>query len=63
MVEVNITILADSAYESLESFTVELKPLDQSGLEIKSGRGVARVDIFDDDSEELLFMGFFLEFR
>lgn len=53
MVEVVIPILADNSYELLESFTVELQLLDQStsGIRIESGRGMARVDIIDDDSK------------
>lgn len=52
VVEIGIPILADSTYEELESFTVELKqPLNQTGVKIESSRSMARVDIIDDDSE------------
>lgn len=54
VVEVSIPILADNEYEMLESFTVELKLLDQHRVEIADGRGTARVDIIDDDGENQL---------
>ena len=54
VVHVDIPILADNSYEELESFTVELRALNQSnqsGVMISSSRSTARVDIIDDDSE------------
>ncbi len=54
VVHVAIPVLDDNSYEELESFTVELRALNQSnqsGVKIDSSRSMARVDIIDDDSK------------
>ena len=54
MAQIDIPIIADNTHEQLESFTVEIKLLNQSGIKIKSSRSMARVDVIDDDSKSLI---------